>query len=92
MQSCNSWVSYDVTEVTGGGGGLKHNIVIRVNRLFVLCISFVFGGKHLKFRIIFSLQYSIGINTFEVIDPPSDSLYNAIVKPKYILITRRLTA
>jgi hypothetical protein len=35
----------------------------------------------MEFRIIFSLQYSISINTFEV-DPPSDSLHNAVVKPK----------
>ena len=35
----------------------------------------------MEFRIIFSLQYSININTFEV-DPPSDSLHNAVVKPK----------
>jgi hypothetical protein len=35
----------------------------------------------MEFRIIFSLQYSISINTFEV-DPPSDSLHDAEVKPK----------
>jgi hypothetical protein len=35
----------------------------------------------MEFRIIFSLHYSININTFEV-DPPSDSLHNALVKPK----------
>jgi hypothetical protein len=35
----------------------------------------------MEFRIIFSLQYSISINIFEV-DPPSDSLYNAVVKRK----------
>jgi hypothetical protein len=52
-----------------------------VSRLFVLCISLVFGGKYMEFRIIFSLQYSISIDTFEV-DPPSDSLHNAVVKPK----------
>ena len=44
-----SWVSYDVTEVTGVGGGgvatVKQNTVIRVSRLFVLCISLVFGGN-----------------------------------------------
>ena len=34
----------------------------------------------MEFRIIFSLQYSISINTFEV-DSPSDSLHNAVVKP-----------
>ena len=69
--------------MTGGGGGstLKQNTVIRVSRLFVLCISLVFGGKYVEFRIIFSLQYSISIDTFEV-DPPSDSLHNAVVKPK----------
>jgi hypothetical protein len=49
--------------------------------LFVLCISLVFGGKYMEFRIIFSLQYSISIDTFEV-HPPSDSLDNAVVKPK----------
>jgi hypothetical protein len=64
-----------------GGSTLKQNTVIRVSRLFVLCISLVFGGKYMKFRIIFSLQYSISINIFEV-DPPSDSLHNAVVKPK----------
>jgi methyl coenzyme M reductase subunit C len=64
-----------------GGSTLKQNTVIRVSRLFVLCISLVFGGKYMEFRIIFSLQYSISINTFEV-DPPSDSLHNAVVKPK----------
>ena len=38
--------------------------------------------QYMEFRIIiFSLQYSISINTFEV-DPPSDSLHNALVKPK----------
>jgi hypothetical protein len=44
------------TEVTGGGGGstLKQNTVIRVSRLFILCISLVFGGKYMEFRIIFS--------------------------------------
>ena len=43
-----SWVSYDVTEVTGGGGGatVKQNTVIR---LFVLCISLVFGGNTWNF-------------------------------------------
>jgi hypothetical protein len=56
-------------------------MIIRVSRLFVLCISLVFGGKYMEFRIIFSFQYSISINTFEV-DPPSDSLNNAVVKPK----------
>jgi hypothetical protein len=35
----------------------------------------------MEFRIIFSLQNSININTFEV-DPLSDSLHNAVVKPK----------
>jgi hypothetical protein len=38
----------------------------------------------MEFHIIFSLQYSISINTCEV-DPPSDSLHNALVdlvKPK----------
>ena len=59
----NSWVSYNVTKVTGGGGStLKQNTVIRVSRLFVLCISLVFGGKYMEFRIIFSLQYSINVN------------------------------
>ena len=48
----------------------SQNTVIRVSRLFVLCISLVFGGKYKEFRIIFSLQYSISINTFEI-DPPS---------------------
>ena len=39
----------------------------------------------MEFRIIFSLQYSMSINTFEV-DLPSDSLHNAfIVKPKNTL-------
>jgi hypothetical protein len=74
---CYSWVSYDVTELTGS----KQNTVIRVSRLFVLCINLVFGGKYMAFRIIFTLQYSISINTFEV-DPPSDSLHNAVVKSK----------
>jgi hypothetical protein len=54
----NFLVSYDVTKVTGGST-LKQNTVIRVSRLFILCISFVFGGKYVEFRIIFSLQYSI---------------------------------
>jgi hypothetical protein len=63
-----------------GGSTLKQNTVIKVSRLFVLCISLVFGGKYMEFRIIFSLQNSININTFEV-DPPSDSLHNAVVKP-----------
>ena len=46
-----SWVSYDVTEVTGGGGvaTVKQNTVIRVSRLFVLCISLVFGGNTWNF-------------------------------------------
>jgi hypothetical protein len=65
----------------GSTQSLKQNTVIRVSRLFVLCICLVFGGKYMEFRIIFLLQYSININTFEV-DPPSDSLYNAVVKPK----------
>jgi hypothetical protein len=43
----------------------------------------------MEFRIIFSLQYSISINTFEV-DPPSDSLHNAVVKPKNTNISLRL--
>jgi hypothetical protein len=65
-----------------GGSTLKQNTVIRVSRSFVLCISLVFGGKYMEYRIISSLQYSISImNTFEV-DPPSDSLHNAVVKPK----------
>jgi hypothetical protein len=46
-----------------------------------VCISLLFGGKYMEFRIIFSLQSSISINTFEF-DRPSDSLYNAVVKPK----------
>jgi hypothetical protein len=45
----------------------------------------MFGGKYMEFRIIFALQYSISINTFEV-DTPSDSLYNAVVK-----LTQELT-
>ena len=46
-----SWVSYDVTEVTGGEGvaTVKQNTVIRVSRLFVLCISLVFGGNTWNF-------------------------------------------
>ena len=44
-------------------------------------IGLLFGGKYMEFRIIFLLQYSISINTFEV-HPPSDSLHNAVVKPK----------
>ena len=45
-----SWVSYDVTEVTGGGvATVKQNTVIRVSRLFVLCISLVFGGNTWNF-------------------------------------------
>jgi hypothetical protein len=68
----------------GGGATLKQNTVIRVSRLFVLCVSLVFGGKYVEFRIIISLQYSISINTFEV-DPPSDSLHNAVVKPNNIV-------
>jgi hypothetical protein len=67
-----------------GGSTLKQNTVIRVSRLLVLCITLVFGDKYMEFRIIFSLQYSMSINTFEV-DPPSDSLHNAVVKPKNIL-------
>ena len=55
--------------------------LISVSQLFVLCIGLVFGGKYMEFQFIFSLQYSIDINTFEV-DPPSDSLHNAVVKPK----------
>jgi hypothetical protein len=51
-----------------------------VSQLFVLCISLVFGGKYVESRIIFSLQYSISIDTFEV-DPLSDLLHNAVVKP-----------
>jgi hypothetical protein len=52
----------------------------------------VFGGKYMEFRIIFSLQYSIRrINTFEV-DPPSDSLHNAVVKPKNTGIILRTKA
>ena len=43
-----SWVSYDITEVTGGGN-VKQNTVIRVSRLFVLCISLVFGGNTWNF-------------------------------------------
>ena len=49
-----SWVSYDVTKVTGDQ--FKQNTVIRVSRLFVLCISLVFGGKYMEFRTIFSLH------------------------------------
>ena len=45
-------------------GGSTQNTVIRVRRLFVLSISLVFGGKHIEFRIIFSLPYSISVNTF----------------------------
>jgi hypothetical protein len=63
----------------------------RVSRLFVLCICLVFGGKCMKFRIIFSLQNSININTFEVDrDPLSDSLHNTLVKPKNMLYTLAL--
>ena len=68
-----------------GGSTLKQNTVIRVSILFVLCINLVFGGKYMEFRIIFPLQYSISISTFEV-DPVSDSLHNAIVNPKNIII------
>jgi hypothetical protein len=78
IYSQNSWV-FIWRHRSDGGSTLKQNTVIRVSRLFVLCISLVFGGKYMEFRIIFSLQYSI--NTFEV-DPPSDSLHNAVVKPK----------
>ena len=67
--------SYDVTEVTGLT--LKQNTVIRVSRWLVLCISLVFGGKYMEFRIIFSHQYNISINTFEV-DLPSNSLHNVL--------------
>jgi hypothetical protein len=68
---------------SGRGSTLKQNTVTRVSRLFVLCISLVFGGKYVAFCIIFSLQYSINIDTFEV-DPPSDSLHYAVVKPNNI--------
>jgi hypothetical protein len=61
--------------------GVIQNTVIRVSRLFVLCINLAFGGKYMEFRIIFSLQHIISINTFEV-DPRSNSLHNAVVKPK----------
>jgi hypothetical protein len=48
---------------------LKQNTVIRVSWLLVLFIILVFGGKYMEFRNIFSLQYSININTFEVVTP-----------------------
>jgi hypothetical protein len=67
-----------------GGATLKQNTVIRASRLFVLCINLVFGGKYMEFRIFFSFQNSISIRTFEV-DHQSDSLHNAVVKPKNIL-------
>ena len=44
----------------------------------------------MEFRIIFSLQYSINFNTFDInfntfeVDPPLDSLHNAVVKPNNI--------
>jgi hypothetical protein len=50
----------------------------------------------MEFRIIFSLQYSINVNTFDInfntfeVDPPLDSLHNAVVKPKNIQNDRRL--
>jgi hypothetical protein len=86
-----SWVSYDGGSTDGGstssdgGSTLKQNTVIRVSRLFVLCISLVFGGKYMEFHIIFSLQYSISINTFEV-DPPPPSDSSETQEIKYITI------
>ena len=47
--------------------------------MFTVCVSFVFGNKYVKLRVICSLQYSININTVEV-DPHSDLLHNGIMK------------
>jgi hypothetical protein len=71
-------LGFHMTSQKWQGSTLKQNTV---SQLFVLCISLVFGGKYMEFCTIFSLQYSISINTFEV-DPPSDSLHNVVVKPK----------
>jgi hypothetical protein len=78
-------LGFHMTSQKWRGSTLKQNTVIRVSRLLVLCISLVFGGKYVEFRIIFSLQYSMSINTFEV-DPPSDSLHSAVVKPKNFIV------
>ena len=49
--------------------------------MFTVCVGLVFRSKYVQFPIIFSLQYSININTVEV-DPHSDLLHICIVKPK----------
>jgi hypothetical protein len=48
---------------------------------YVLALCLLLWWQYMEFRIIFSLQYSISIDTCEV-DLPSDSLHNALVKPK----------
>ena len=49
--------------------------------MFTVCVGLVFRSKYVQFPIIFSLQYSININTVEV-EPHSDLLHICIVKPK----------
>ena len=53
--------------------------------MFTVCVGLVFRSKYAQFLIIWSLQYSININTFEV-DPHLDLLHICIVKPKNMLL------
>ena len=53
--------------------------------MFTVCVGLVFRSEYVQFPNIFSLQYSININTVEV-DPHSDLLHICIVKPKNIII------
>jgi hypothetical protein len=78
------FLGFIVRHKSDGGSTLKQNTVIRESRLFVICISLVFGGKYMWNFLSFS-HSCISMNTFEV-DPPSDSLQDAVVKPKNVYI------
>ena len=54
--------------------------------MITVCIGLLFGSKYVQFCIIFSVLYSININTIEI-DPHSDSLHNDIVKAIHMSLT-----
>ena len=55
--------------------------VIRLKKIFIICVDLVFGSKCVQFREIWLLQCSTIINTFWV-DPHSELLKKVPVKPK----------
>ena len=76
--SCYSWVSRHKFH-----WGLTPNryTVIRLKKIFAVCVDLVFGSKCVQFHEICLLQCSTIINTFWV-DPHSELLKKVPVKPK----------